>query len=38
MIVGWNFKHIVNYKRIRGFNAVNLARGYKIIDIYSAKS
>ena len=35
MIVSWNFKHIVNYKRIRGFNAVNLSRGYKIIDIYS---
>ncbi len=35
MIVSWNFKHIVNYKRIRGFNAVNLARGYKPIEIHS---
>lgn len=35
MIVSWNFKHIVNYQRIRGFNAVNLAQGYKAVEIYS---
>lgn len=35
MIVSWNFKHIVNYQRIRGFNAVNLSQGYRTIDIYS---
>jgi len=35
MIVSWNFKHIVNFQRIRGFNAVNLAQGYRTIDIYS---
>lgn len=35
MIVSWNFKHIVNYQRIRGFHAVNAARGYPALEIYS---
>ncbi|OQX76004.1 MAG: hypothetical protein B6D64_10665 [Bacteroidetes bacterium 4484_276] len=33
VLVSWNFKHIVNYKRIRGYNAVNYKLGYKILDI-----
>ena len=28
VIVSWNFKHLVNPARIRGFNAVNAAQGY----------
>ena len=35
LIVSWNFKHIVNIDKIRGFNAVNLKMGYRIIDIRS---
>ena len=35
MIVSWNFKHIVHYEKIRGFNAVNLREGYGVIAIYS---
>ena len=35
LIVSWNFKHIVNIEKIRGFNAVNLKMGYSIIDIRS---
>jgi len=35
MIVSWNFKHIVHFEKIRGFNAVNRLRGYKTIEIYS---
>ena len=35
VIVSWNFKHIVNIDKIRGFNAVNLKMGYSIIDIRS---
>ena len=35
MIVSWNFKHIVHYDKIRGFNAVNLREGYLPIDIRS---
>jgi len=34
-IVSWNFKHIVNIERIRGFNSINLKLGYSIIDIRS---
>jgi predicted nucleic acid-binding protein len=35
MIVSWNFKHLVHFDKIRGFNAVNLRDGYAPIAIYS---
>ena len=35
ILVSWNFKHIVNIDRIRGYNSVNLKLGYKMIEIYS---
>jgi hypothetical protein len=28
VLVRWNLKHIVNLRRIRGYNSVNLRRGY----------
>lgn len=37
ILVSWNFKHIVNVYRIRGYNAVNLKLGYAQIDIRSPK-
>ena len=37
MIVSWNFKHIVHYDKIRGFNAVNLREGYMPLEIHSPK-
>lgn len=37
ILVSWNFKHIVNVKRIRGYNAVNMKLGYPTIDIRSPK-
>jgi hypothetical protein len=37
VIVSWNFKHLVNVQKIRGFNAVNLREGYALIDIRSPK-
>ncbi len=36
-VVSWNFKHIVHYEKISGYQAVNLLRGYKPIRIYSPK-
>ncbi len=33
VLVSWNFKHIVNYDKIRLYNAVNLKNGYKILEI-----
>lgn len=33
ILVSWNFKHIVNIARIRGFNSVNLRTGFKTIEI-----
>ena len=35
LIVSWNFRHIVHFDKIRGFNAVNLKEGYPLIDIRS---
>ena len=37
ILVSWNFKHIVNVNRIRGYNAINLQQGYSPIDIRSPK-
>ena len=37
VLVSWNFKHIVNYRRIRLYNSVNLRQGYGIIDIRSPR-
>jgi predicted nucleic acid-binding protein len=37
ILVSWNFKHIVNVQRIRGYNAVNMKMGYPTIDIRSPK-
>lgn len=35
VLVSWNFRHIVNLRRIHGFNAVNLKRGYPLLEIRS---
>ena len=37
ILESWNFKHIVNVIRIRGYNAVNIKLGYSTIDIRSPK-
>jgi len=37
ILVSWNFKHIVNVYRIRGYNSINLRLGYSTIDIRSPK-
>jgi len=34
-LISWNFKHIVNFDKIKLFNSVNLAMGYSVIDIRS---
>jgi len=35
--VSWNFKHIVNLRRINLYNAANLKYGYPIIEIRSPR-
>jgi predicted nucleic acid-binding protein len=37
VLVSWNFKHIVNLRRIRGYNDVNLTLGYATMEIRSPK-
>lgn len=36
-LVSWNFKHIVNVFRIRGYNSINLKLGHIQLDIRSPK-
>jgi predicted nucleic acid-binding protein len=33
ILVSWNFKHIVNLRRIHGFNSVNLREEYPLLEI-----
>ncbi|MGI4022879.1 MAG: hypothetical protein ACRYFA_15355 [Janthinobacterium lividum] len=37
VLASWNFKHIVNLDRIKGYNSVNLQFGYEMIEIRSPK-
>ena len=37
IIVSWNFRHIVHFDKIRGYNAVNIREGYGVIAIHSPK-
>ena len=36
-LVSWNFKHIVNVFRIKGYNSVNLKNGYIQLEIRSPR-
>lgn len=36
-LVSWNFKHIVNVRRIQGYNAINIKNGYKQLEIRSPR-
>jgi hypothetical protein len=37
VLVSWNFKHIVNYKRIHLIQAANLEEGYLALEIRNPK-
>lgn len=37
LLVSWNFKHIVNIERIRGYNSINIKNGYKELEIRSPR-
>jgi len=37
LLVSWNFKHIVNVHRIRGYNSINIKNGYKQLEIRSPR-
>jgi predicted nucleic acid-binding protein len=36
-LVSWNFKHIVNVQRIRGYNSINIKNGFRQIEIRSPR-
>lgn len=37
VLVSWNFKHIVNLEKIRGYNGINFQNGHKMIEIRTPK-
>ncbi|GHT23729.1 hypothetical protein AGMMS4957_15680 [Bacteroidia bacterium] len=37
VLVSWNFKHIVNLDRIKGYNGINLLHKYNTIEIRTPK-
>ena len=37
ILASWNFKHIVNLTRIKGYNGVNLKNGYQTLEIRNPK-
>ena len=37
VLASWNFRHIVNLDRIKGYNSVNLRLGFPMIEIRSPK-
>lgn len=36
-LVSWNFRHMVNFFRIKQYNSINLKFGYSTIDIRTPK-
>jgi len=37
ILVSWNFKHIVNLEKIRGYNGINYQLGHNMIEIRTPK-
>jgi len=37
LLISWNFNHIVNIERIRGYNSINIKNGYKQLEIRSPR-
>lgn len=37
ILISWNFKHIVNVYRIRGYNSINIRLNYQPLEIRSPK-
>jgi len=36
-LLSWNFRHIVNVQKIRGYNSINIRNGYKLLEIRSPR-
>ena len=37
VLVSWNFKHIVNFERIKKYNSINILYGYRLLEIRTPK-
>ncbi len=37
VLASWNFRHIVNLQRIKGYNSVNIKLGYNLLEIRNPK-
>ncbi len=38
VLASWNFKHIVNLERIKGYNSINYKLGYQMLEIRSPQN
>jgi len=38
VLASWNFKHIVNLERIKGYNSINYRLGYQMLEIRSPQN
>lgn len=36
-LISWNFKHMVNFLKIRQYNSINLREGYRTISIHTPR-
>jgi hypothetical protein len=37
LVVSWNFRHIVHFEKIAGYEGINSLRGYRSPKIYSPR-
>lgn len=37
VLASWNFKHIVNLRRVHGYNSINMREGYPLLEIRSPR-
>jgi len=37
VLVSWNFRHLVHFEKIRGYNSVNLREGYPALEMRSPR-
>lgn len=37
ILLSWNFKHLVHFDKICGFNSINIREGYPMIEIHNPK-
>lgn len=37
VVISWNYKHMVNFLKIKQYNTINIRKGYQTISIYTPR-